>query len=236
MAELTSALNPPLSSGGEFDGNEILRDNSSNSSHSLEAALLKKLLHDELPDNDDGEFLFHKLRNNPPQRKSLTAINKARAFKYGSRAFGLKKWYKETFDTVEGLRTNDERRKFRFGLKSNIDFLIQLDILNLKTCLQDTSFTPQRNNAPHLSSLSDGSFLDTINRLNPSRCTKVCKIIDRISNNLNFTQSLAEYFATDDMLEPALMLISEVLRRGPDLHKNLHGGTFASNAMVYRQE
>ena len=145
MAELSSALNPPLSSGGEFDGNEIFKDNSS---HSLEAALLKKLLHNNLPDNDDGEFLFHKIRNNPPLRKSLTAINKARAFKYGTRAFGLKKWYKEPFDTVEGLRTNEERRKFRFGLKSNIDFLIQLDILHLKTCLQETSFTPQRNNTP----------------------------------------------------------------------------------------
>ena len=36
------------------------------------------------------------------------------------------------------------------------------------------------------------------------------------------------------MLDPALMLISEALRKDPNLRKYLHGGSFASNAMVYR--
>ena len=83
-------------------------------------------------------------------------------------------------------------------------------------------------------SLSDGSFLSILNSTDPNRCKQFCEILDRISDNLEFTQSLAEYFATDDMLEPALMLITETLRKDPNLRKYLHGGSFASNAMVYR--
>ena len=194
--------------------------------------ILRKLLSSEESDNDEGEFLFEKLRKHPHLRKSLCAVNNARAFRYGSRAFGKKKWYKENFDVREGLRSNEDRRKFRFGLKSNIDFLIQLDVLNLKATLQDTSFTP--HTSTQFQSLSDGSFLSVMRNLDAKRCKSFCTILDRVADNLDFTQSLGEYFATDDMLEPALMQITEALRRDPNLRKNLHGGSFASNAMVYR--
>ena len=73
-----------------------------------------------------------------------------------------------------------------------------------------------------------------MHKLDATRCNDICILLERIGDNLDFTQSLAEYFATDDMLEPALMLITETLRKDPNLRKNLHGGSFASNAMVYR--
>ena len=161
-------------------------------------------------------------------------MNKARSFKYGSRAFGHKKWYKENFNIKEGLRSNEDRRKFRFGLKSNVDFLIQLDLMNLKAKLLETSFNPQIPGRTPPLSLSDGSFLNAMHKLDATRCNDICILLERIGDNLDFSQSLAEYFATDDMLEPALMLITETFRKDPNLKKILHGGSFASNAMVYR--
>ena len=56
----------------------------------------------------------------------------------------------------------------------------------------------------------------------------------RIHGNLQFSQSLNEYFATDDMLEPALLLIAEAIRNGPDLANFLRGGSVAAAAMRYR--
>ena len=161
-------------------------------------------------------------------------MNNARAFNFGSRALGNKKWFKENFDTQEGLKSNKERRQFSFGLKSNVDFLIQLDLWNLKALLQNNTFTPQGLTHAPPQSLSDGSFLSMMHTMDAQRCTALCTLLTRINDNLDFSQSLSEYFATDDMLEPALMLIAESLRRAPNLKNNLHGGSFASNAMVYR--
>ena len=111
---------------------------------------------------------------------------------------------------------------------------MQLVVLNLETNLQDNSFNPRDTSRAPPQSLSDGSFLSMMHNVDAKRCSTICAVLDRFSDNLDFSQSLAEYFATDDMLEPALMLITETLRRDPNLRKNLHGGSFASNAMVYR--
>ena len=139
MAELATALSPPGNSGGTFEESSYINEQSSN----FRESLLRRLISNDQTDNDDGEFLFNKLKQSPHLRKSLSAVNKARAFKYGSRAFGHKQWYKEDFNLKEGLRSNEDRRKFRFGLKSNVDFLIQLDILNLKAKLLENSLNPQ---------------------------------------------------------------------------------------------
>ena len=213
-----------------FDSNENRYN-----SKSFEANLIKTILDNPHPDTYDGQCVYAKLQKNPNLRKSLASLNTARAYLYGSRAFGLKSWYKESFDVFRGLRSNAERRKFRFGLKSNIDFLIQLDVQNLKTCLLDKNFEPENAlHNPPSRGLSDGSFLDTLQNVNALRCSKMCNILNRISDNLNFTQSLSEYFANDDMLEPALMFVTEALRKGPNLQISLHGGSVASNAMIYR--
>ena len=165
----------------------------------------------------------------------MSSINTAKSFVYGSRAFGQQHWYKETFKVCRSLHTNADRRKFRFGLKSNIDFLIQLDIQNLKSILANKEFEPQELSTDNFPpQLSNGSFLSTLYKLNQKRCKKMCAIIERIAANLEFTQSLAEYFANDDMLEPALIFIADALRKGPNLLSTLHGGSVASNALIYR--
>ena len=84
-------------------------------------------------------------------------------------------WYTENFCIGRGLKSNVERRKFRFGLKSNVDFLIQLDLANLKTCLLDktheTPFPPPTST----SALSDGSFLNLMQKMNLTRSQEFCK-------------------------------------------------------------
>ena len=63
--------------------------------------------------------------------KSLSSLNSAKSLQYGSIFFGIQKWYTDDFNVSQKMQTNVDRRKFRFGLKSNVDFLIQLDIENL---------------------------------------------------------------------------------------------------------
>ena len=67
-----------------------------------------------------------------------------------------------------------------------------------------------------------------------NRFQRFCTIINRIQANLNFTQSLSDYFATDEMLEPALLVISEAIRRNLNLGASLRGGSVAGNALLYR--
>ena len=72
--------------------------------------------------------------------------------------------------------------------------------------------------------LSDGYFLTMLHKLNTERCTKLCKLIERISANFEFSRLLSEYFTNYDILEPALILIAAALRKGPNVLKTLHGG------------
>ena len=192
-----------------------------------------KFLTKSTPEAERDHLFFSTLKLYPKLRQSLPSINSARAYKYGSRAFGQKSWYSESFDIAKGLKTNADRRKFRFGLKSNVDFLIQLDIESLKICLNENSFSPC-NQPPSPDNLSDGSFLSTMRLLDPNRFSKFCTIFNRIQANLDFTQSLSDYFATDEMLEPALMVISDAIRRDLNLRTALHGGSVAGSAVMYR--
>ena len=60
------------------------------------------------------------------------------------------------------------------------------------------------------------------------------EIFRRIRSNLNFTQSLSQYFAMDDMNEPVTCVTNEAIRNGPNLGASLRGGTVASCTQVYR--
>ena len=124
-------------------------------------------------------------------------------------------------------------RKFRFGLKSNVDFLIELDLANLKNCLVAKNL-PQTANYANTSPLSDTSFLSLMGTMSQAKTQELCNIISRIESNLNFTQSLSEHLANDDMLEPALMVVSDALRHSPDLGKGLWGRSVAANALLFR--
>ena len=187
------------------------------------------------PGAEIGRILYSKLQRFPHLRQALSSVNAARAFKYGSRAFGQKRGYTEDFDISRGLKTNKNRRQFRFGLKSNIEFLVQLDLENLRSCILDSTYEVYQNTQSSATPLlSDGSFLNVMEKMNPTRCKKFCQIMNRLHGNINFSLSLNEYFATDDMLEPALLLITEAIRNGPDLGTFLRGGSVAASAMMYR--
>ena len=194
-----------------------------------------QLFNKDVPEAERQRILFTTLKKHPRFRHSLPSINAARAFKYGSRSFGRKQWYTEDFNVIRGLKSADERRTFRFGSKSNVGFLIQLDLETLKSCLLDKTFNP--NTTPsnsHLPSLSDGSFLDTMRHMDYTRFQRFCTVLKRIQANLEFTQSLSEYFATDDMLEPALLVVSETIRRSLNLQQALRGGSVAAHSLLYR--
>ena len=229
MAEISAAVQPNGSTGG------LLNNNLNNfSQEGCSDTIPKNIFGKDTSDEEKGRLMLAKLTTYPNLRRSLHSLNIARAYKYGSRSFGEKGWYTENFNIGKKLRTNDDRRKFRFGLKSNVDFLLQLDLENLKSCLIEkvdvTSFPPN----DRTSSLSDGSFLNLMQKLNQTKARDFCKIINRLESNLKFTQSLSEHFATDDMLEPALMVISDGLRKSPDLGEGLWGRSVAGNALLYR--
>ena len=84
-----------------------------------------------------NEALFKKLKNNPSARASLASIHAARSYKYGQVHFGPKSWYKESSSVSEKLTSQEDRRKFRQGLKCDIDFLNQLNMHDImKTLLE----------------------------------------------------------------------------------------------------
>ena len=232
MSELSEALKPHPDSG---IGSEELLSLSTNLNSSLSDNPFSRTLNPAPPEVEIGRVLYSKLQKYPHLRQSLPSVNAARAFKYGSRAYGQKKWYSEDFNISRGLRSNKSRRQFRFGIKSNVEFLIQLDLENLRSCILDTTFELNKNSSsPSVPLLSDGSFLDLMRKMNATRCTKFCEIMNRLHGNLHFSQSLNEYFATDDMLEPPLLLVAEAIRKGPDLGTFLRGGSVAATAMMYR--
>ena len=62
----------------------------------------------------------------------------------------------------------------------------------------------------------------------------MCTILDRLISNLHFSQTMNEYFAIDEKIEPAKQVLTEAVKQGPNLGKLLRGGSFASCAQVYR--
>ena len=61
MAELATALRPPGNSGGAFEESSYISDQST----TLRESIIRKLLSNDQSDNDDGEFLFNKLKKSP---------------------------------------------------------------------------------------------------------------------------------------------------------------------------
>ena len=125
MAELAAAVQSSESPGG--DTGNILRPMFETKSYAPDTTFYK-FLTKNTPEAEQDHLFFSTLEVYPKLRQSLPSINSARAFKYGSRAFGQKSWYSESFDIAKGLKTNADRQKLRYGLKSNVDFLIQVTL------------------------------------------------------------------------------------------------------------
>ena len=83
--------------------------------------------------NNEAELPIQRTLFPPPSKfshilRSLVSIHNAKSFVYSSNFFGLKKYYTEEFDFSKSPLHPRERRKIRFGLKSIVDFIIQLDL------------------------------------------------------------------------------------------------------------
>ena len=53
--------------------------------------------------------------------------------------------------------------------------------------------------------------------MNEEKAADILKLVKKISSLAHFSQSMAEFFARDDALEPALAVVCEVLRTCPDV-------------------
>ena len=171
-------------------------------------------------------------------RRSLSSVVAAKSYVYGSTFFGNKKFYNDEFDFKKQPLHPATRRQIRFGLKSVVDFIIQMDIENLKTLLHQRDANV-KNFVEHTVNMQDPRFASDslfgmLNRTNPTSCKYIFEIIERVVSNLHFSQSMAEFLASEGSIEPTKLVVSEALKRGPDLGAFLRGGPFASCAQIYR--
>ena len=106
--------------------------------------------------------LFPQSPRFPHVRRSLASVNAACLFQYGCKFFENVKRYKDELKVVGKMDSNEDRRKFRFGFKSVVDFfLIQIDFKTLLECLSKTG-DQTKNNLPGYKRglVLDGSFND----------------------------------------------------------------------------
>ena len=87
---------------------------------------------------DDFAFsqkTFQKLLRDPTARSKLEALHIAKGFKYGLAQFGPKHWYKDAPLLATKLKSQSDRRKFRQGLKGDVEFVNYLNVQNLRNLL-----------------------------------------------------------------------------------------------------
>ena len=149
----------------------------------------------------------------------------AGSFKYGAAHFGAKFWYRESQAISKKLKTQEDRRKFRQGLKGDLDFINQLNIMNLTEELSagDTGgislLTMNEPVEPSqlLGFLKDAPPIKIFEVINMKKAEKISILLHRISTLAHFSQSMTDYFAQDDALEPALAVLCEALRDSPNV-------------------
>ena len=69
---------------------------------------------------------------------------------------------------------------------------------------------------------------------NPRKFKRMFAILERLISNLHCAQSMNEYFASENAIEAAKLVMSEAIKKGPDFGNFLRGGSFASCVQVYR--
>ena len=171
-------------------------------------------------------------------QRSLISVHNAKSFVYSSNFFGQKRFYNDEFDFKKTPLHPDDRRRIRFGLKSIVDFIIQLDLQHLKSYLVGADTGVQQFFTKMSSTIDipypDDSFFGLMAAANPTKSKRVIITFQRIISNLHFSQSMSEFLASEGSIETAKLVVSEALKRGPDLGRFLRGGSFASCAQVYR--
>ena len=197
-------------------------------------------------DVEHFEQVYNKLLKDPMARSQLENLHAARAHKYGYAEFGSKFWYKESKNISRKFKSQTDRRKFRIGLKGLIDFINQLNILDLEKLLDKgdtegfkllkmpTAVAPETF-CKYLEHVPPLKLVEFVNR---QKAENIRKALEKISALAHFSQSMADYFARDDALEPALAVVCEVLRNTEDIGGLMkkRGATFLSLAKPYEKE
>ena len=167
----------------------------------------------------NDEALFKKLKSNIAARSKLSSIHAARAYKYGHVQFGPKSWYKESVNISEKLTSQEDRRKFRQGLKCNVEFLNQLNIHDLVKNLidgkKDITSLPKSIRAKLrdiFECLKEIPMIGILKFIDNKKAQKIFSTIDRIAALAHVSQSMGNYFARDDSLDPALSVVCQALR------------------------
>ena len=171
------------------------------------------------------EKIYEKLVGDPLARSRIENLHAARAHKYGHAHFGPKIWYKESLNLAKKFKSQTDRRKFRIGLKGLMDFLNQLNIKDLEKLLHDgdsAGFNLLKMPMPMspeamCSYLKAAPPIKIIECMNKKKAADILELVGKISSLAHFSQSMAEYFARDDALEPALAVVCEVLRTSQDV-------------------
>lgn len=176
-------------------------------------------------DADRYKQTYDRLRKKPQDRSRLENIHAARGHRYGIAHLGPKHLYQENPNVAIKLKTQSDRRKFRAGLKGNIDFLNQLNMLDFEECLKagssDGLNTLKLQNPGLMSELknklNDVPPIEVIKLVNEEKASKILQIFEKISSLAHFSQTMSDYFAQVDSLEPALAVVCQVLRQNENI-------------------
>ena len=188
-------------------------------SHNFLATLGKYAVDD--PSKLD-RFALANLRENKHARNSLSSLHAARSCLYGSRGLGDKKWFTDKPGVASRLKTQAQRRQFRMGLVANVAFYNRLNLTDLTSWLSagtslDTAAV-RPNTLLSLSQLREIaqrlSPLDLLRWLTPDKAVQLSGAVSDISALADYGQSLCNYLAASEALEPAHAALGSLLRTG----------------------
>ena len=195
-------------------------------------------------DAENFENIFQRVQFDNNARSRIENIHAARAFKYGHTHLGEKSWYRESPNLAKKLKKQADRRKFRIGLKSDVDFINQLNIMDFERILQQgeddglNQLDMTKPVKPELlfKSLKNVPPIKILQLFNKQTATDILSLLSKISSMAHFSQSMADFYALDDALEPALAVVCEALRNNDDVSAILgKRGTFLGLAHSFQK-
>ena len=164
------------------------------------------------------------LRENRAARRDLAALHAARSHLYGERDFGSKTWYSDKPGIARRLKTQTQRRQFRMGLKTNLEFFNQLRIGDLRTAFTQGDPTVF-GSVPATALGSVTQFreilaltppIDILKLFVPHKATAIVQILNGIESLADFNQRLGRHMASQPALEPIQAVLCDMLRSETD--------------------
>ena len=206
--------------------------------------LFKKPKSSTVMEAENFDIIFQRLKVDRHARCRLENIHAARAFRYGHTQLGKKSWYRESVSVSKKLKTQVDRRKFRIGLKGDVDFLNQLNIMDLENILHKGDgeglnlLDMSQPVIPELlfNCLEKVPPIKILELFNKEMAAEILKLLSKISSLAHFSQSMANFYALDDALEPALAVVCEALRKSDDVGAILgERGTLLGLAQAFQK-